>query len=29
MEITETLALTRLGVSLLLGGAIGLERMVH
>lgn len=29
MEITETLALTRLGVSLLLGGAIGLERMLH
>ena len=29
MEITETLALTRLAVSLLLGGAIGLERMVH
>ena len=29
MEITETLALTRLGVSLLLGGAIGLERMIH
>ena len=29
MEITETLALTRLGVSLLLGGLIGLERMVH
>ncbi len=29
MEITETLALTRIGVSLLLGGAIGLERMVH
>jgi len=29
MEITETLALIRLGVSLLLGGAIGLERMIH
>ncbi|MBO4923709.1 MAG: MgtC/SapB family protein [Bacteroidales bacterium] len=29
MEITETLSLTRLGVSLLLGGAIGLERMIH
>jgi len=29
MEITETLALTRLGVSLLLGGLIGLERMAH
>lgn len=29
MEITETLALTRLGVSILLGGAIGLERMIH
>ena len=29
MEITETLALTRIGVSLLLGGLIGLERMVH
>lgn len=29
MEITETLALIRLAVSLLLGGAIGLERMVH
>jgi putative Mg2+ transporter-C (MgtC) family protein len=29
MEITETLALTRLGVSLLLGGLIGLERMIH
>ena len=29
MEITETLALTRLCVSLLLGGLIGLERMVH
>lgn len=29
MEITETLALTRLGVSLLVGGAIGLERRIH
>ncbi len=29
MEITETLSLTRLGISLLLGGAIGLERMIH
>jgi putative Mg2+ transporter-C (MgtC) family protein len=29
MEITETLALTRLGISLLLGGAIGFERNVH
>ena len=29
MEITETLALTRLGISLLLGGLIGLERMIH
>ena len=29
MEITDTLALTRLGISLLLGGAIGLERMIH
>ena len=29
MEITETLALTRIGVSLLLGGLIGLERMIH
>ena len=29
MEITETLSLTRLGVSLLLEGAIGLERMIH
>lgn len=29
MEITETLSLARLGVSLLLGGAIGLERMIH
>ena len=29
MEITETLALTRLGVSILLGGLTGLERMIH
>ena len=29
MEITETLALTRLAVSILLGGLIGLERMIH
>lgn len=29
MEITETLALTRIGFSLLLGGAIGVERMIH
>lgn len=29
MEITETLTLTRLGVSILLGGLIGLERMIH
>ena len=29
MVITETLALTRLGVSLFLGGLIGLERMIH
>ena len=29
MEITETLALTRLGVSIFLGGLIGLERMIH
>ena len=29
MEITETLALIRIGVSVLLGGLIGLERMVH
>lgn len=29
MEITETTALIRLGVSLLLGGAIGLERQLN
>lgn len=29
MEITETLALTRIGFSLLMGGAIGVERMIH
>jgi len=29
MEITETVALVRLGISLLLGAAIGLERKVH
>lgn len=29
MEITETVALARLGVSLLLGGAIGLERQIN
>lgn len=29
MEITETTALVRLGVSLLLGAAIGLEREMH
>lgn len=29
MEITLTTALIRLGVSLLLGGAIGIERLIH
>ena len=29
MEITDTLALTRLGISLLLGGATGMARMIH
>ncbi|MBP5612096.1 MAG: MgtC/SapB family protein, partial [Bacteroidales bacterium] len=29
MEITETTALLRLGVSLVLGAAIGLERDYH
>lgn len=29
MEITETIALTRLGISLLLGISIGIERQVH
>lgn len=29
MEITTEVALIRLGVSLLLGGLIGLERMIH
>ena len=29
IEITETLALTRIGISVLLGGAIGLERYLH
>lgn len=29
MEITETVALIRLGVSLLLGAAIGIERKIH
>ncbi|MBQ0044462.1 MAG: MgtC/SapB family protein [Bacteroidales bacterium] len=29
MEITLTTALIRLGVSLILGGAIGIERLIH
>lgn len=29
MEITETVALTRLGISLLLGASIGIERQIH
>ena len=29
MELTESVILLRLGVSLLLGGVIGLERMIH
>lgn len=29
MEITETVALTRLGISLLLGICIGIERQIH
>ncbi len=29
MEITETIALVRLGFSLLFGGMIGIERMIH
>lgn len=29
MEITLTTALIRLGVSLVLGGAIGIERLIH
>ena len=29
MEITDTVALLRIGLSLLLGAAVGLERMIH
>ena len=29
IEITETLALVRIGISILLGGVIGLERYIH
>ena len=29
MEITETVALTRLGISLILGISIGIERQIH